>query len=205
MRLLIAIFIMFVAVLSTTHGADAPPALIATKTPRTPTELRILTYNVLADPVHVETRLPALFQILREADADIIVLQEFTAWMAERLLREPWTAAYHRPLRDGKTVIAHEYLLLSRYPVVDFISQPLPGPQHRILFLATLDIAGVKTAVATCHLESLLEDGPIRAQQLDLYFAKLAAFDEAFFAGDFNFGDGERPDTDHLPASYQDA
>ena len=172
---------------------------------QTPAELRIVTYNVLADPVHVEKRLPALFHILQDSHADIIILQEFTAWMAQKLFQESWVAEYHRPSRDHKTVIAHEYLILSKYPIIDFFTKPLPGPQRRVLFLATLDIAGTKTAIATCHLESLLEDGPIRAQQLDLYFEQLAPFDEAFFDGDFNFGDGEQPDTNHLAANFRDA
>lgn len=174
-------------------------------TTQQPSELRIVTYNVLADPVHVETRVPELFRILRDARADIIILQEFAPWMAQKLLQEPWVADYHRPLRDNKTVIAHEYLVLSKYPVVDFFTKPLPGKQHRVFFLVTLEIAGVKTAITTCHLESLLEDGPMRAKQLDIYFEQLAAFDEAFFAGDFNFGDGEKPDNEHLSPSFRDA
>ena len=170
-----------------------------------PSELCIVTYNVLADPVQVETRLPELFRILRDARADFIVLQEFTPWMAQKLLQESWVAAYHRPLRDNKTVIAHEYLVLSKYPIIDFYTKSLPGQQHRVFFLVTVDIAGVKTAITTCHLESLLEDGPTRAQQLDFYFEQLAPFDEAFFAGDFNFGDGEQPDSEHLSARFSDA
>lgn len=173
--------------------------------PEQPTELRIVTYNVLADPVHVETRVSELFRILRDSHADIIVLQEFAPWMAQKLLQEPWVAGYHRPLRDNKTVIAHEYLVLSKYPIIDFYSKPLPGKQHRVFFLVTLDIAGVRTAITTCHLESLLEDGPMRAAQLDIYFEQLTPFDEAFFAGDFNFGDGEQPDSNHLSAGFSDA
>lgn len=170
-----------------------------------PSELRIVTYNVLADPVHVETRVPELFRILRDSHADIMVLQEFAPWMAQKLLQETWVAGYHRPLRDNKTVIAHEYLVLSKYPIIDFYTKPLPGKQRRVFFLVTVDLAGVKTAISTCHLESLLEDGPIRTTQLDIYSEQLAPFDEAFFAGDFNFGDGEKPDSDHLPASFSDA
>jgi endonuclease/exonuclease/phosphatase family metal-dependent hydrolase len=173
--------------------------------PGSPAKLRLVTYNVLADPVHVEKRLPELFRILREAEADIIVLQEFAPWMAKKLLQESWVAGYHRPLRGNKTAIAQEYLLLSKFPILDFQIKPLPGQQRRAFFLATLDIDGVKTAITTCHLESLLEDGPMRAQQLDIYFNEMAPFDEAFFAGDFNFGHGEQPDTSHLLPSFRDA
>jgi endonuclease/exonuclease/phosphatase family metal-dependent hydrolase len=168
-------------------------------------ELRFVTYNVLADEDPTGKRVPKLLQILRDANADIIVLQEVAPWFASVLLKEPWVQSYHRPLKDGKTFIAHEYLVLSRFPILDTESAPLPGNQHRGYFAATLQLPTGPAKVATCHLESLLEDGPIRAQQLDLYFQRLADTDDAFFAGDFNFGDGELPDTKHLATDFRDA
>lgn len=169
------------------------------------TELRVLTYNVLADRVHLEKRLPALFQVIESSEADIIVLQEVAPWFADKLLSQPWTRAYRWLQRDGKNVIAHEFLVLSKSPILSFHTAPLPGQQHRALFFAELEVHGRKIAVATCHLESLLEDGPIRADQLDAFFQALAPYEEAFFAGDFNFGDGEQPDTAHLDKTFRDA
>lgn len=176
----------------------------STAIPDTP-ELRFATYNVLADADDAETRVPRLLEILRDTRADIIVLQEVAPWFAERLLREEWARAYHRPTRDGRTVLAHEYLVLSRFPVLSFDQAPLPGKQHRVYFAATLDLPTGPTDVATCHLESLLEDGLIRAQQLDVFVTRLAGEHDAIFAGDFNFGDGEQPETAHLSPEFRDA
>jgi endonuclease/exonuclease/phosphatase family metal-dependent hydrolase len=167
-------------------------------------ELRFVTYNVLADEDPSGQRVPKLLKILRDTDADIIVLLEVAPWFASLLLKEPWVQSYHRPLKDGKPFIAHEYLVLSRFPV-STQNSPLPGNQHRVYFAATLQLPTGAAKVATCHLESLLEDGPIRAQQLDLYFQRLGGTDDAFFAGDFNFGDGEQPDTKHLAPDFRDA
>jgi endonuclease/exonuclease/phosphatase family metal-dependent hydrolase len=170
-----------------------------------PVELRIVTWNVLADPVAPDERARAIGAILAGTQADVIALQEVAPWFAERLLQQQWTAAYHRPLREGRTVIAHEFVVLSRFPVVAFHSEPLPGAQRRVLHSVTLDLAGTPTVVATCHLESLLADGPIRAGQLDRFFAHVAPAPEAIFLGDFNFGDGEQPESARLPAEFVDA
>lgn len=185
--------------------AQDSPAAETNPAPADPATLRVLTYNVLADPDVADARLPRLLQILREANADILVLQEVAPWFAERLLKEAWTRVYQRPTKEGRTLIAHEYLVLSRFPVLSFDQASLPGKQRRVYFAARLDLPTGPTDVATCHLESLLEDGPIRAQQLDVFFQRLAGSHDAFFAGDFNFGDGEQPDTAHLDPQFRDA
>lgn len=168
------------------------------------TTLRMLTHNVLADEVHVRERVPELLRILRESEADIIALQEVAPWFAKTLLREKWTAAYQRARQDDRTVLAREFIVLSRFPVVDHEIIVLPSHQRRTAFRVTLDIDGVQTAVATTHLDSLPEDGPIRARQLDAIFALLAKFEEAVFLGDLDFGDGEHPESAHLSPEYRD-
>jgi len=170
-----------------------------------PSELRIVTYNILADDDRAAQRVPRLLAILKDANADIIVLQEVTPWFGARLLKESWVQDYHRPLQDGKTLIAHEFLILARFPIAAFETAPLPGKQHRAFFSVTIRTPGGTVRVATCHLESLLEDGPTRAEQLDVYFQRLGGDDDVFLAGDFNFGDGEQPDTAHIGKSFHDA
>ncbi len=199
-------FVRRLLVVSVLAGASLACGGRADDTPAAPvTTLRMLTYNVLADEVHVRERVPELLRILRESEADIIALQEVAPWFAETLLREEWTAAYQRARQNGRTVLAREFIVLSRFPVVDHEIIVLPSHQRRTAFSVTLDIDGVQTAVATTHLDSLLEDGPIRAQQLDAIFVHLAKFEEAVFLGDLNFGDGEQPDSAHLSPEYRDA
>lgn len=186
--------------LAATLGCAAEPEL------RLPLhELRFVTYNVLADEDPSGQRIPKLLEILRHTEADIIVLQEVAPWFATILLKEPWLQTYHHPLKDGKAYIAHEFLVLSRFPIIDTDVAPLPGNQHRAYFAVTIQLPTGPAKVATCHLESLLEDGPMRAQQLDIYFQRLAETGDVFFAGDFNFGDGEQPDTTHIASTFRDA
>lgn len=174
--------------------------------PRPPLrELRFVTYNVLADEDPSGQRVPKLLETLRRTDADVIVLQEVAPWFASILLKEPWLRSYNHPIKDGKAYIAHEFLVLSRFPIIDTEVAPLTGNQHRAYFTATIQLPTGPAKVATCHLESLLEDGPMRAQQLDIYFQRLAGTGDAFFAGDFNFGDGEQPETKHLAPEFRDA
>lgn len=178
------------------NGADVSPS---------PRELCVVTYNVLADDDLVKERVPKLLEILKGTNADVIVLQEVAPWFADQLMKEPWAQTYHRPLKDGKPFIAREYLVLSRFPITGFEMAPLPGKQRRTFFSVTVELPGGPARFATCHLESFLQDGPIRAQQLDIYFQKLTGDFDAFFAGDFNFGDGEEPDTSHIDKAYRDA
>jgi len=165
-----------------------------------PSKLTVVTYNVLADSKTADARCPALFKILKEADADIIALQEVEEWYAARLKKEEWVKPYHWALPDGKLDPGGQ-LILSKQKITKVKSKVLPGEQKRTVLIAWLE-SGL--AVATTHLESRLEDGPTRAKQLKALFQLLQNDTEAIFLGDFNFGDGEKPDTDALDKNYVD-
>lgn len=171
-----------------------------------PTRLRVLTYNVLADPVAIDRRIPRLLEIFREADADLIALQEVAPWFVEILEREGWLADYHAATIDGRLALPNGQMILSRFPITRSRARNLIGRQGRTVLISEVALAADETFVlATTHMESFLEDGPIRAEQLDAIFAELAG--EAaptLFAGDLNFGDGEQPDTAHLDPSFID-
>jgi len=79
----------------------------------------------------------------------------------------------------------------------------LPGVQGRTGVIARLSVNGNWTSVATFHLESRLEDGLTRTKQLDAVFNRLGLGD-AIVAGDFNFADGVRPESDHIPGEFVD-
>ena len=67
----------------------------------------------------------------------------------------------------------------------------------------TVELPTGPITVATTHAESFLEDGPTRAQQLEVIFGRLAGSGDALVLGDFNFGDGE-PEEARVPAEYVD-
>lgn len=168
-------------------------------------EVKVLSFNVLTDPVHAEVRLPALFAILEKSDADVIGLQEVAPWFLAELDKQAWSRRYHSYMADGKRVAPGGLLVLSKAPVTKLAANYLPSRQRRAYVIAETQVRGITVAVANCHLESPLESGALRAQQLALYFRMLESSAQAIFLGDFNFGDGEQPETDQLPASYLDA
>lgn len=166
---------------------------------------KILSYNVLADRTHLETRLPALFKILKDSHADIIALQEVAPWFIEELEKQPWTRSYHSLMSQGKRSAPRGLLVLSKSPITEAKADYLPSRQQRAYLIVETLIQGVKVSVANCHLDSPLESGVIRAKQLDVYFQLLKEAENAIFLGDFNFGDGERPETGKLRDSYVDS
>jgi tyrosyl-DNA phosphodiesterase 2 len=167
--------------------------------------LKLVTYNVLGDDVEVKKRIPALFKILKDSDADIIVLQEVAPWFFKLLVDEPWLKKYQLTAADEKNAVRGEYAILSKQKIESTVFELLPGKMHRKTFIARFKWNDRSLAVATAHLESYMEDGPMRAQQLDQIFGLIKDTDDAIFLGDFNFGDGEEPDSSHLDKKYVDA
>ncbi len=165
-------------------------------------EIRLLTYNVWENPFRTSERLPGLFKEVLESKADLIALQEVTPWFLEALRAQPWIQNYQE-IQEG------EFLLLcskAKFSSQGEVLVPLPGRLGRKALVCTLRHLPTARTLGggVVHLESFLEDGAVRAAQLDLLFPQLAQADDAVLMGDFNFGDGE-PETSHLDPSYKDA
>lgn len=167
-------------------------------------QLTVLTYNVLADRVGVRLRLPALFALMEEARADVLALQEVADWFLAPLHEQAWTEGLHACTFDGRRAAPGGQYILSRYPILESRALVLPGRQRRTVVISRIQVAGAPIDVATTHMESFLEDGPTRAQQLDAIFAELSGSHDAIVAGDFNFGDGE-PESSQLDPAFADA
>jgi tyrosyl-DNA phosphodiesterase 2 len=163
--------------------------------------LSLVTYNILVHPVALDRRGPALMRILKESGADIIALQEVDDWFIRLLEKEDWPRGYYRV--NAEPADCGGQFILSRVPVKKARCHRLPGPQGRTVLIASLDMGRRALEVATTHAESALEDGEIRARQLDLIFAQVARADDAVVLGDFNCGDGA-PERSRIPPSYQD-
>ena len=188
-----------------------PPPIPAPDTaspapPATPfdNKLRVLTYNVLADPTfHEHLRVPALLDILEASGADVIALQEVAPWFIDSLRRRPWTKSYHFSRHGGEVVAPGGDLILSRYPIRSSRYVELPSEQRRGVLWSEIELGAEVLAVATVHLESPLEDGPLRRKQLERVFEILADYPRAILLGDFNFGDGEAEGA-AIPSLYSD-
>jgi endonuclease/exonuclease/phosphatase family metal-dependent hydrolase len=174
-------------------------------TPRPPATLRLVTWNVLADPVFTDLRVPALLRELEATRADVIALQEVAPWFLRELEAAPWVRGqYHLLRHEGQVIAPGGQLVFARFPFAGARVEVLPGPQRRTAVFVELRVQGRTLGVATSHLESFLEDGPIRARQLAILQAGVAAADDAVILGDLNFGDGEQPETAALEARYVD-
>lgn len=202
-QILLPLILAFTSCSCSRNSTSAPTGQSPPAKDSPETALVFCTYNVLADQVGVQKRLPALFAILQESQADIIALQEVAPWFLLALEQEEWARAYHPTIVDGKHVAPGGQYILSKLPVKSFVYRYLPGRQRRTVLVAEVEVNGRRIAVATTHMESYLEDGPIRAAQLDVIFPLLAGYDDAILLGDLNFGDGE-PETAHLRSDYVD-
>jgi tyrosyl-DNA phosphodiesterase 2 len=161
---------------------------------------------VLADPVEVPLRIPRLFEVMRDANADVLLLQEVAPWFVELLERDGWLRDYEAAQIDGRLALPNGQMILSRFPIARSRTRRLSGKQGRTVLVSEVTLPGGDAIVlATTHMESFLEDGPIRARQLDEIFEFLARETApTLFAGDLNFGDGEQPDTAHLDPDFVD-
>jgi endonuclease/exonuclease/phosphatase family metal-dependent hydrolase len=164
----------------------------------------LVTYNVLADPDLAEQRVPELLKIIGDSDADVIALQEVAPWFVGKLVKADWFKKYHVPKLGERIICPRGLLILSKQPVTSPDYGLLPSRQKRAYLIVQTKVNGVDFKIATCHLDSLLKEGALRAKQLDIFFKKLSADENVIFMGDFNFGDDAQPETKHIDKSYVD-
>lgn len=169
----------------------------------TPAQLTLLTYNVLADRWGEEKRIARMCEVLKASEADVIALQEVSPWILERLLQEPWIRARHTTT-VVKNFAPGGLWFISKWPIAASRIETLYTRQDRKLLKADIRVGGEVWTFVTAHLESMLEDGLVRADQIGDAFKLLKDAEHGVLLGDFNFGDGEQPESDALPATYLD-
>ena len=182
-------------------------ALPASLSGATPT--RILTLNVLADPVSKTERVRAIHEIAKAESPDIVCFQETAPWFVSELQKSGFFAKYEVLQKDGAYVIPGGLMVAVRSgfgKLADASFAPLPSRLGRYFMIQEIRIEGVGlVAVATTHLESFLEDAELRRRQMDLIFGKLAGYDRVIFAADFNFGDDGKAELSAVPQGYADS
>ncbi len=166
-------------------------------------EIKILTYNVLADKEHAEQRLPKIFQLMEESKADIIALQEVAPWFITELSKQDWAKQYYYPKENNSTIAPRGLLILSKRPITKIHYGTVGGQQGRAYLTIETALNGEVFTIANCHLESFLKSGPVRAKQMKIIFDQLKEKENALFLGDFNFGDGEAEEKT-IPTVYKD-
>jgi poly(A) polymerase len=163
-----------------------------------PLRLRVITQNALFDTFEAEkldtpARTALLLAALRDADADLIAIEEATPALLHALLAQDWVRArYH--LSDGPdaaSITPHGQLLLSRLPMTCGLHTF--SPQKRLLLATVTPPNTPPLCVAVAHLTSnRAPDGPTkRAAQLDTTLALTRAAPHLILLGDLNLRDGE--------------
>lgn len=165
-----------------------------------PATVRVLTWNTLwdrydSDRVFSARRRPLLLAALREADADVVALQEVDDGLLDELLRDPWIRAGYTLGVDpaGPDVTDCGVLLLSRLPVREAGRHSL-GP-HKGVAAISVDTAAGPLAVVATHLSSdhSAQGAERRQAELTRLAEGLAAVTgDVVMLGDFNDG-GDTP------------
>lgn len=169
-----------------------------------PQELVVVSWNVLADPSERVRRLPVLLATLRDAHPDVIAVQEATTWFSTALANEPWAKDLQRVPVVTDQAFPGGLAVFTRVAVVRAQVVELPSDMGRCGMLVELSLGQSSLSVGVVHLDSHLEDGPVRSRQLQAMGRAFAGQHHAVLLGDFNFGDGEGEERD-VPPGFVDA
>lgn len=175
-------------------------SLMAADTPR---ELVIVSWNVLAEANEREQRLPVLLAQLRAAHPDVIAIQEATTWFVSALSAEPWAKDLKRVSGSADQPFPGGMALFTALPVLSNQVIELPTTMGRCGIVVEVALPQGPLSFGVVHLDSYLEDGPIRSRQLRAMGMVLQGRAHAVLLGDFNFGDGAPEATDQ-PAGMVD-
>ncbi|MFF8956301.1 RNA repair domain-containing protein, partial [Streptomyces sp. NPDC014894] len=154
--------------------------------------IRVLTWNTLWDRYgseHIDTarRRPLLLAALREADADVIALQEVEPELLAMVRAQPWIHDTYTLSPGTREVAEYGLLLLSRAPVRE-VGRHAFGP-HKAVLAMVVETGHGPLTVATTHLTSdHSAEGPAsREKQLARLTEGLAGVPgDVVLMGDFN-------------------
>lgn len=166
-------------------------------------EVVVVSWNVLADASERERRLPALMAALRDARPDVIAVQEATTWFAIALGTQPWAKDFVRVPVDADQAFPGGLSVFTRLRVNHCQVVELPTAMARCGLLVEVVTALGPCSIGVVHLDSNLEDGPMRSRQLRAMANAIGGRPDAIMLGDFNFGDGEAESAD-LPKDFTD-
>ncbi len=158
-------------------------------------KLTVLTYNVkMWNAWEGRPRLASVFDLVKSELPDVVAFQECGDWFYQAMDRNAWFQEnYYFSRPGGQARHVGGLVLLSRYPIenVEYRELPRSNLRPRFGLVARIRYREQLVSVANVHLESLLEMGPLRRQQLENLLPMLKDDPHTLVLGDFNFGDGE--------------
>ncbi|MCB1170657.1 MAG: endonuclease/exonuclease/phosphatase family protein [Leptospiraceae bacterium] len=226
MRHCFVIFVLFCSSFSSHCGRLAgDPSAVADLEARS--SLRILTWNVSLRDFIRQERADTVRKHILNTLPHLVAFQEMTPEYYAMLESNPDFASRYRLVPSRPEAIRGRLAIATRLPLVSHRYAKLPGRMGRYAQIVEVEIEpagaaenngqepsrkerGTSSAnpanltVINLHLESYLQDGPIRARQLR-FIAPLIR-KPAIALGDFNFGDGAeaRQERSALPPGYRD-
>jgi vancomycin resistance protein VanJ len=167
-------------------------------------ELVLLTYNLYAG----NHNYAALDTILRDANADIVSLQEVN-WETANWLEAEWKTAYpytvRYALRHGMSQYTGRFLL-SRYPITNY--EIVDSPINTKLYIrAELDLLGRELTVYNIHMpppDYRGFDTSDRSESISRVLNAAQGDSPVILMGDFNMTD-QSEDYRRMSSQYQDA
>lgn len=169
-----------------------------------PSEIKLVTWNVLNDSDLKKARGQAVLSVLSETQADIMVLQEVNLPFVQMLKNDHRFSEYRVHSLQQSNDIVGGLAILSRLPLKTTQKyERLPSMMNRGLLYLMLENKEQLLCIANVHLESMMDDTAIRIKQLKSIFYHLRYCDEILLAGDFNFGEKEAEEA-IFSKNYQD-
>lgn len=153
--------------------AALPLAGCATLSPAQPRRLKVVTFNIWHDRENWPARLPLILEALRQADADVIALQEVLQ-DGERLPNQArtiaealgygWTFcstdAADQPRRYGNAVLTRLPILQQQWKALE------PLDDYRTALRVRIDVQGRPVDIVATHLHHTPEGTAIRERQV---------------------------------------
>lgn len=177
-------------------AATAPLAACALPYRPTRRELRVATFNIWHDAGNWQARLPLIVTSLRQADADVIALQEVLEDADKGLPNQAQTIAnalggYAAHFTSPDAIGSRRRFgcaLLARLPVLEKAEHRLePLNDYRVALRLRVAADGFPMDTVCTHLAWQPDAGPVRARQLESLLAWLpAGTTPVVLMGDFN-------------------
>jgi len=151
-------------------------------------EFTIISWNIWFGLRNREGRMEALCKVVREYDPDFIAFQEVTPDLLKMILSERWLRQYFLTDFDGRTLDTYGNVIFSKVKFHEISVTQLESRMGRKAILSNFLVKGANPFIfGTFHLESHLEDGLIRARQLQTFRDLTQNCPNIVLVGDTNF------------------
>lgn len=172
-----------------------------------------MTYNIsIRDFMREERSRAVINEVLRHSP-HVVAFQEMTPEYYDLLKKDKAFSLQYRLVPETEKAVRGKLVIALSSEIRDYADQhvKLPGRMGRYAqimrfrFIPREMAEGHLIQIVNLHLESYLEDGPIRVKQLKAIRPYLKK--PSIILGDFNFGDGPeaKPEKEALPDGYQDS